>query len=183
VQEARFRLAEAFYGKKEFISAATEFSRLASDYPNSEWADDSRLKVCESYGRLSPKAPLDQQYTKAAYDHCAAFEGLYPNSEFVGRARELAGQMMNRLAEKDYRIGEHYYKRKCFDCSITYFEMTVREYPVSDWAPRSLLRLFQAYTTIGYKEEADAAKARLIKDYPNSDAAREVQANAVARTS
>ncbi len=183
VQEARFRLAEAFLGKKEYISAATEFSRLASDFPTSEWADDARLKVCESYAKLSPKPPLDQQYTKAAFDHCVAFEGLYPNSEYVARAKEIAAQMMNRLAEKEYGAGDFYFKRRAWDSAITYYESTVREYPASNFASRSLLRLFQAYTTIGYKEEADAAKARLLKDYPNSDAAREVQANTVAKTS
>jgi outer membrane protein assembly factor BamD (BamD/ComL family) len=100
----------------------------------------------------------------------------------VARSREIAEQMMNRLAEKEFRNGEHYYKRGAIDSAIMYYELTLRDYPASAAAPRSLLRLFQAYTSLGYKEEADAAKTRLIKDYPNSEAAREVQATAVART-
>ncbi|MGH7461402.1 MAG: outer membrane protein assembly factor BamD [Longimicrobiales bacterium] len=183
VQEARFRLGEAFYGRKEFISSATEFNRLASDFPAGPWADDARFRVCESYARMSPKPVLDQLYTRAAYDHCISVEQQYPNSEFVARANELASQMLNRLAEKEFRRGDFYYKRKAYDSSITYFEATVRDYPRSTWAPRSLLRLFQAFTSIGYKEEAEAAKARLIKEYPNSEAAREVQGNAVAKAS
>ena len=182
VQEARFRLGEAFYGKKEYISAATEFSRLASDFPAGDWADDARYRVCDSYSRLAPKAQLDQQFTQAAYDHCQSVEESYPNSEFVPRAREVAQTMMNRLAAKVYGTGEHYYKRGAIDSAIMYYELTLRDYPASNSAPRSLLRLFQAYTTLGYKEEADAARARLLKDYPDSEAAREVQATAVART-
>jgi outer membrane protein assembly factor BamD len=182
-QEARFRWGQAFFGRREYIQAATEFDRLAGDYPAGPWADDARFMVCESYVALSPKAQLDQQYTDAAYAHCSSFEQLYPNSELVPRARELAQQMMNRLAEKEYRTGDFYYRRKAFDSSIAYFEMTVRSYPASAWAPRSLLRLFQAYTSIGYKEEAEAAKARLIKEYPESEAARQLQGNTVAKTS
>jgi outer membrane protein assembly factor BamD len=182
-QEARFRWGQAFYGRKEYIQAATEFDRLAGDFPAGPWADDARFKVCESYVALSPKPPLDQQYTEAAFAHCTSFEQLYPNSELVPRAKQLAQEMMNRLAEKLFYTGNFYYKRKAFDSSITYFEMTVREYPGSNWAPQSLLRLFQAYTSIGYKEEAEAARARLIKEYPESEAARQLKANTVAKTS
>jgi outer membrane protein assembly factor BamD len=138
--------------------------------------------VCDSYARLAPKAQLDQQFTQAAYDHCLALEQSYPNSEYVPRSRDVAQEMMNRLAAKVYGTGEHYYKRGAIDSAIMYYELTLQEYPASSVAPRSLLRLFQAYTSLGYKEEADAARARLLKDYPNSEAAREVQATAVART-
>ncbi|MGH7466902.1 MAG: outer membrane protein assembly factor BamD [Longimicrobiales bacterium] len=182
VQEARYRLGEAFYGKKEFLSSATEFTRLASDFPAGQFADDARFRVCDSYARLAPKPQLDPQYTRAAFDHCQVFEQLYPNSEFVPRAQELTLQMMNRLADKEYRAGEHYYKRRAYDSAIMYFESTLRLFPTSVSAPRSLLRLFQTYSTLGYKEEADAAKARLLKDYPESEAAREIQAITVART-
>src|SRR5687767_13220995 len=42
-QEARYRLADSYFGKKEYITAASEFSRLASDYPAGNWADDARF--------------------------------------------------------------------------------------------------------------------------------------------
>src|SRR5687768_9882801 len=33
VQEARYRLGEAYFAKKEYITAAGEFDRLANDFP------------------------------------------------------------------------------------------------------------------------------------------------------
>jgi outer membrane protein assembly factor BamD len=174
VAEARFRLAEAYFNKKEYITAATEFNRLASDYPAGPWADDARFKVCESYFKLSPKPQLDQQYTRAALDHCRSMETYYPSSEFVAKSAALTNELVNKLAEKEFRAGEFYYKRGAPDSAILYFESTVRDYPASLSAPIALLRLFQVYTTLGYKEEADAAKARLLKDYPDSAAARQV---------
>jgi hypothetical protein len=39
-------------------------------------------------------------------------------------------------------------------------------------APAALLKLFQAYGAVGYVEERDAAKARLLHDYPQSTEAR-----------
>jgi outer membrane protein assembly factor BamD len=180
-QEARFRLGEAYIGKKEYITATTELARLATDYPAGNYADDSRLKICEAYYKLSPKSQLDQQYTRAAVDHCQALEAYYPNSEYVAQTRRMAQEMINKLADKDYRAGEYYFKRGAVDSAILYYESTLNEFPTSSSAPRSLLRLFQAYTNLGYKEEADGAKARLLKDYPESDAARTVQGVAAAK--
>jgi outer membrane protein assembly factor BamD len=172
VAEARFRLGEAYFGKKEYITAAGEFDRLANDFPAGPWADDARFKVCESYSRLSPKPPLDQEYTRGALNHCLSLETYYPNSDLVPRAKEIAVEMLNRLADKEFGTGEYYYKRGAYDSGIVYFESTVREFPTTKAAPRALLRLFQTYTTLGYKEEAEAVKARLLKDYPESEQAR-----------
>jgi outer membrane protein assembly factor BamD len=174
-QEARYRLGEAYFGKREYITAATEFARLASDFPAGPWADDSRFKVCESYYNLSPKTALDQQYTVAARDHCQSLEIYYPTSEYVERARTILTEMVNKLADKEYRNAEFYFKRGAYDSAIIYYEAVLAQYPTANAAPQSLFRLFQTYTNLGYKEEADAAKARLLKDYPSSAAARSVQ--------
>lgn len=180
VVEARFRIGESYFGKREFITAATEFNRLASDYPAGPWADDARFKVCESYYRLSPKPQLDQQYTQAALDHCNSLEAFYPNSPYVENAREFVSDLSNKLAEKAFRTAEWYYKRDAIDPAIIYYEGILRDYPATSAAPRALLRMYEAYVRLNYKEEADAAKARLLKDYPNSDEAKGLQA-AVAK--
>ena len=177
VAEARFRLGEAYLGKKEYITAAGEFDRLANDFPAGPWADDARFKVCDSYTRLSPKHALDQQYTRGALDHCISLETYYPNSDYLPRAKELATEMLNRLADKEFGVGEFYYKRGAYDSGIVYFESTLRDFPTAKAAPRALLCLFQTYTTLGYKEEAEAAKARLLKDYPESEQARSMAAS------
>jgi outer membrane protein assembly factor BamD len=175
VAEARFRLGEAYFGKKEYITAGTEFSRLANDYPAGPWADDARFKVCESYQRLSPKPQLDQQYTRAAVDHCQSLLTYYPNSDFAPRAREVIMALRSKLAEKDFLTGNYYRKLKAYDSAIIYYDSAVRNYAETSVAPRALLALYETYQILGYKEEADAAKERLLKDYPSSPEAKQVQ--------
>lgn len=179
-QEARFKLADSYFGKKEYITAAAEFSRLSTEFPAGPYADDARFKVCESYDRLAPKPPLDQQYTRAAIEHCISLETYYPNSDYVPEAREIIGKLTNRLGEKTYGSGEFYFKRKAYDSAIVYYERALQEYPSTTWAPRALLRLYQTYTIIGYQEEAAAAKARLISEYPGSPEAKTIQGATVA---
>lgn len=175
VQEARFRLGEAYYGKKEFITAANEFSRLANDYPAGPFADDARFKVCESYYRLSPKIQLDQQYSRSAYEHCESLIAYFPTSEFVPRAREIMAEMRNKLAAKDFIAAEHYFKRNAYDSAIIYYEAIARDFADTVYAPRALARLVETYRILGYQEEQQQMRDRLLRDFPDSPEARALQ--------
>lgn len=179
-QEARFRLADAYFGKKEFITAIAEYSRLAGDYPQGEYSDDARFRACESYTRLSPKVQLDQQYTQSALDHCESLVAYFPDSPFAPRAKELADEMRNKLAEKMFHAGDFYFKLRCYDCAVKYFDDTLRAYPTARVAPRVLFRLFEAYQLLGYTDEAKDVRERLIRDFPASDEAKRIQLISVA---
>jgi outer membrane protein assembly factor BamD len=182
-QEARFRIGEAHYGKKEYVTAADEFARLASDYPTGPWADDARFKVCESYNELSPTMQLDQQYTISAIEHCESLVGYYPDSEYVPRAQAIAARLEQKLAEKALAAGEFYLRRRAYDSALIYFDTVVRDFPTTTVAPRALLRTVQTYRALGYKEEMEAARERLLKEYPTSAEAKQAQDTSVANTS
>lgn len=182
VQEARYRLAEAYFGKKEYVTAANEFSRLASDYPAGPWADDARFRVCESYERLSPAVELDQQYTQAAIDHCQSLIAYYPNSEFAPKAKEIASRLTEKLAQKLYLAGDFYFRRRAYDSSLIYFDQVLKTYPTSNAAAQSLLRMVEAYNSIGDVEEAKAAKERLLREFPGSAAAKEAAEISLAKS-
>jgi outer membrane protein assembly factor BamD len=181
-QEARFHMAEAYLGKKEYVTAAAEFTRLATDYPSGAFADDSRFKVCEAYHKLSPMVQLDQTYTLSAIEHCEALITYYPASEFVPRAQSIEKELKEKLAEKQYLAGQYYFNRRAYDSALIYFESTVKNFPETPAAPRALFRTVQTYQKLNYKEEAAAARERLLKEYPTSAEAKEVQNLSVANT-
>jgi outer membrane protein assembly factor BamD len=163
-QEARFRLGDVYFGKREYLTAASEYARLADDFPEGPLADDARFKVCDSYAHMSPRAPLDQEYTRTAIDHCQSLLAYYPESEFAATARTMVGELQNKLAEKIFLNGEFYY-----------YDDVLKSYPTSAAAPRALLRLYETYTRINYTEEAKAARERLLRDFPDSEEARRVK--------
>src|SRR5690606_16312391 len=161
IQEARFRLADSYFGRKEYVTAASEFVRLATDYPSGSWADDARVKACEAYYELSPKPALDQQDTPAAIHHCRSLGNHPPSSEFAPLAEAKVAELRNKLAVKVLESAEFYYQRKAYDPAILYFEDVLREYPDTPVVPRALLRLVEIYVELGYEEEAEAARQRL----------------------
>lgn len=168
VEQARFQLGRAYFENKEFITAAAEMVRLASDYPTGRYADEARYTTCESYYRLSPKPQLDQEYTQAAIEHCDALIVSFPSSEFTPKAEALIGDLREKLARKVLLNGDYYYKRKAYDSAILYYESLLREYPSSSVAPKALLRLVETYHRLRYAEELEAARDLLLTNFPDS---------------
>jgi outer membrane protein assembly factor BamD len=168
VPEARFRIGQAYAGRGEHVTAALEFNRLASDFPAGPWADDARFEVCRAYYELSPSPPRDQEYTVTAVDHCRSLTLYYPESEYVPRAREMMDELVNKLAEKDFDTAEYYFRRRAYHSANIYYEGVANDYPETPWAPRALLRLHESYLRLGYDQEAQAAKERLLRDFPTS---------------
>ncbi len=177
IEKVRFEIGNAYFGKKEYVTAAAEYVRLATDYPTSEYVDDARFKACESYYRLSPPPQRDQEYTHAAINHCQALATYYPESEYTPKALALIDELNAKLAQKVFLNGEHYFKRQALDSSIIYYEDLLSRYPNSEYAPRALLRLVQVYQRLGYKEEMEEAKQRLMRAFPETseaETAREI---------
>jgi outer membrane protein assembly factor BamD len=178
VAEGRYRIGETYLGRKEYVTAAIEFNRLASEVPNGQWADDARFQVCQAYYRLSPKPALDQEYTRSAIDHCNNLLTYFPESDYVARARSIVAELTNKLAEKEYSTGDTYFRRGAYHSANISFERVAEEFADSVWAPRALLRMYQSYTRLRYDPEAQAVKDRLLKDYPNSPEAKQLGGSA-----
>jgi outer membrane protein assembly factor BamD len=183
VAEARFRIGEAYAGRGEYVTAAMEFNRLASDFPAGPWADDARFAVCEAYYELSPAPPRDQEYTATAVDHCRSLVLYYPESEYVPRAEAMMDELINKLAEKDFDTAEYYFRRRAYHSANIYYEGVATDYSETPWAPRALLRLHESYTRLGYEQEAEAAKQRLLREFPSSPQAQQIAGSAITADS
>lgn len=174
-ERARFGLGEAFFGREEYLTASTEFLRLVQDFPNGEFADDARFMVCRAYEELSPAIPLDQEYTRGAVEHCEALAEFYPGSVYADSARATRDRLRDKLAEKELYRANFYYRAKAYDSAIVFLEDLLAVYPASAAAPRALLRLVQIYEVLGYEEELDEARRRLLDQFPASPEAERVR--------
>jgi outer membrane protein assembly factor BamD len=178
--QARYYSAQAHFEKDEYVTAAAEFARLATDLGRHDQADDARFGACRAYEELSPDPQLDQEYTRAALDHCGALVEYFPDSEFAGPAGEIVDQMWDKLAEKVYSSGDWYRRRRAYDSALLYFEDVVEQYPQTRWAPRALLRMVEIYGILEWDEEREETRSRLLREYPQSEAAKDVQGNAAS---
>lgn len=170
--EALFALGRARQRTGEHLLAASTFLRIVTDYPASPQQQEARYRVCEAYHRLSPRPQLDQENTRTALLYCDSYVQYYGQSAQADTARRWVAEMTTKLAQKEFDAGAWYVRRGYLDAAVVYFQRAATEYPETPVAPAALLRLAETYDRLGYREEAEEARARLRRDYPQSPEAR-----------
>ena len=184
---ASMLLGDIYFQDEKFITAAAQYSSFISRYPNSPQVPRANFRVCEAYGRLSRVPQRDQTETRQALDVCRAVAREFFGTELADSAAAIAGRMISTLAEREFDIGRHYHQRNGFDAAIIYYERVVELYPDTEWAPRSLIEIMDAYGEIaedspglGYEQEVEIARERLLTEYPLSPEAERVRAEMAA---
>jgi outer membrane protein assembly factor BamD len=170
--EAYFLMAEAYFLDEQYITSSSEYTRFLDLYPAHPNAPSAALGVCRSYAALSPIPQRDQTFTEQALTVCRNVVGDYQGRSEAQEAAGIANEMRDKLARKAFEGGSYYLRRDFFDSAIIYFEDVVEAYPDTEWAPRALAGIIEAYGEIGYDEEVELARNRLLTEYPDSPEAR-----------
>ncbi|KPK62865.1 MAG: hypothetical protein AMS21_07065 [Gemmatimonas sp. SG8_38_2] len=172
---AQYLIGDSYFQGKQYLTAASEFLRLAQNRPAGPLADDARYRACESYYELSPRPELDQEFTEQAIEQCRSVILLYPGSPYAEQAADRARELTDKIARKYFLNGEYYFKRRAYDSAIIYLKHVVSAYRGSAVEPEALYTLWEAYRRIFYAEEAQETRDRLLRDYPDSPQAEEVR--------
>jgi outer membrane protein assembly factor BamD len=170
--EVQMLLARAYFEDEKYIIAEAEYTTFLNRYPGHASAGEAALGVCRAYERLSPISQRDQTFTERAVQTCRNVVNDYAGTPAAGEAGRIAGEMQSKLARKVYESADWYLSRDLNDSAIIYFEALLERYPNTEWAPRALIGLMEAYTEIGYEDEVEAARERLLTRYPDSPEAR-----------
>lgn len=175
--DARMMLAEAYFEDDEFLTARSEYQRFRDRYVSHARAPEAALGECRALAALAPHPQRDQTYTREAVTVCGNVTVDYAGTAEAARAGEIREGLRFTLAEKEFLNAEHYFRREQFDPAILYYQFVVDLYPETEFAPRALLGLYKANLEIGYDDLAEEARARLLRDYPASEAATEIVAS------
>jgi outer membrane protein assembly factor BamD len=175
IAEARMYLARAYYNKGEFITAASEFTRVLDRHPGHPLAPQASLGICQSHVAQSPHVQRDQAPTRQAWNSCQNTVTDFRGTEVASEAEVLRDQMEDKLAEKIFINGDFYFRRKLYSSGIIYFNDLLGRYPRNDWASQALLRLYQSYSLMEWDTEAEEVRERLLREFPDSEAARTIR--------
>jgi outer membrane protein assembly factor BamD len=171
---SRLLLAESYLATDQELLAANEFRQLATSRPNSPLADDAQLGVCRSFWTVSPDLPRDQEFTGKTIEECTRLMEFFPRSPLVGEARDLVAQARQKMAAKELRVGRYYFDRGFYESAIIYFENVLQTYPEAEVIAETLSVLYDSYSRVGFRAEADLVRQRLIELYPDSPEAQEM---------
>ena len=159
-------LATAHAEKREHLLAAQGYARLNQTFPDDSLADDAMIAEANQYAKMWRKPALDSQYGLTALATYRSMLELYPDSPLAPQAEQGIAHMLEWLATKDYLTGMHYKRRKAPDSAILYFKDVIKNYPETEHARESYLRLVEVYRSINYRDDARDACTALYQKYP-----------------
>src|SRR5882672_1568890 len=166
--QVRYYLAECYFQLGDYVQAAADFRKVADEFSTSEYAPLALLRAGDANLRLWHRPELDPTYGETALAVYQELAGRYPDTEAAARARPHVKRLENQFAEKTYKTGMFYLRRKAFDSAIIYFKDVIANYPNAQRAPDALLRLVDSYRAIGYKQEVQETCEHLRRFYPNA---------------
>jgi outer membrane protein assembly factor BamD len=172
----RFMEAECQYNLKDYLLAADLYDEVLERYPSSPLVDDSRVRVADCFFELSPRYSLDQSYTYRAMQEYQGLLDDYPNSEYAVLAEERLDNCRHKLAWKDVKNAELYYRMSSWPAALIYLnEILETWYDQPD--VEELAYYYKALSEYRMSRTADArASAKeFLASYPESSKRESIQ--------
>ncbi len=171
VPQAHFFEGEAQFATGGHLQAAREFRKVSDDTPNDPLAPKALLRAGDVYADLWRKPELDPSYGQTALATYQELLNRYPGGSEAKRAQERINDLQERFALKEYKAALYYMRLKAYDSAILYLKDLVATYPRSAIAPDALIRLVQAYRTLGYKEDVQETCGYIQRFHANAPGA------------
>lgn len=166
--EARFRLAECYFGQKSQLQAAREFRKVSDDSPTSRLAPEALLRAGDAYADLWRRPELDPTYGQTALSTYQELLSRYPDAPAAARARMRITDLEEWFARKDYKTALYYYRLKAYDSAILYLKDLAATYPRASVTPQALLSLVRAYRAVNYAEDVAETCGYIRRYHPTT---------------
>ena len=89
-------LAQSYSGMKQDEIAGTYFKGYIEQYAYGKYAEEATFMAAKSDYNMSPRAELDQEFTRNAIDGFTLFMTRFPNSPRIEEAKKLFEKMSNK---------------------------------------------------------------------------------------
>jgi outer membrane protein assembly factor BamD len=150
---AHFYLAETYFASGDQLRAAREFRRVSDEFSGDSLAAEALMRAGDAYADLWRRPELDPSYGQQALATYQELLTRFPGTRIEPRARERVAFLENKFAEKSFKAALYYVRLKAYDSAILYLRDLLATYPRATVAPQALVRLVEAYRSIGYLEE------------------------------
>lgn len=164
---------------RQYEEARVAAQRFIEFYPADDDAAYAQYLLALSYYDQIEQVGRDQGLTFQALQALRAVIELYPDSEFANSAALKFDLAFDHLAAKEMEIGRYYLERQHYTAAINRFRVVVEEFQTTSHTPEALMRLVEAYLSLGLTDEAQTAGAILGYNFQSSpfyeDAYRQLQ--------
>ena len=167
-RKALIMSAYSYYAGGEYDESITAAKRYVALHPGSPDAAYAQFLIGSSYMDEIPDTSRDQGRTEKALVALEDVARKYPNTEYANSARKKIEIARDQLAGKEMAVGRYYLEKKDYTGAINRFKIVVTRYQTTRHVEEALMRLTEAYLSLGIVGEAQTAAAVLGHNFPDS---------------
>jgi outer membrane protein assembly factor BamD len=140
--DAQLRIADVFYLQEAYGDAAASYEAFRDLHPRHEKTPYAMFKIGKSHLHDAPRnVARDLIPAQKALSAFNDFISRYPTAPEATEAKEDISQLRNLLAEKEFYIGDFYFKRDYYDSAKPRYKKVIELYPETDAAKKAEARL------------------------------------------
>lgn len=139
--KAQYKLGVVLKGLERYYEAQDAFSRVVSDYPDSEWVADAQFQIAACLAAVSRGPAYDPGSFREAKKKFEEFSREHPHARLTDEARVNVARLTEQEAQNNYDVARFYEKQKQFDAAKIYYRQILDQAPDSEWAGKAMERL------------------------------------------
>jgi outer membrane protein assembly factor BamD len=125
---AELGIADAYFSAEDYVEAELAYTEFVNLHPTNENLPYAMYQVGMSHYKQNLSVDRDQT---EAFKALKAFERLsarFPGSRFAIQADKMIRDCKKELGEKEFYIGEFYFKTKKYEAALRRFEKITQDY-------------------------------------------------------
>jgi len=156
------------YESRDYDDAIAAAKRYVTLHPGSPDAAYAQYLIGASYFDQIPDVTRDQARTDRAIAALEEVTRKFPDTEYAANAKQKLQVARDQLAGREMVVGRYYLEKKQLTGAINRFKIVVTHYQTTRHVEEALMRLTEAYMTLGVVSEAQTAAAVLGHNFPDS---------------
>lgn len=177
-EQAQLNLIYAYQNAGDNDAAIKVAERFVRFYPRSKYVDYAYYMRAVAYfeqdrGMLFNYFPLDPaerdlHEVRKSFEQFASFLRRFPQSDYVGDARQRMIFVRNLLAQHELNVAKLYMEDKRYLATANRLNTLIKDYPEAPQTEQALDLLVEANLALGLKKPAEQAYRVLEANFPNS---------------
>ncbi len=167
-RKALLMSAYSYYQAQKYDDCINAAKRYVTLHPGSSDAAYAQYLIGASYYDQILDVTHDQARADKAINALEEVVRKYPDTEYAISAKKKIDMARDQLAGKEMEIGRFYMKKRDFTGAINRFKVVVTQYQTTRDVEEALMRLTEAYVSLGILDEAQTAAAVLGHNFPDS---------------
>jgi len=139
--QAEYKLGLVLKGLERYYEAEDAFSKVISNYPDSEWVSPAKFQVASCRAAVSRGPEYDQGAMQDAKQKFEEFVIEHPDAVLSKDAESNINALKEKEAAASFNIALFYEKQKAYKSARIYYENVVNNYPGTDWVLKASERL------------------------------------------